>query len=123
MKRNSLLLLVSIFLAVTGSSFGQTSTATTAVMPSVAFDIAAQPDSPLAISLETNRVISGMPGVPLRITNTSSSTVVAYVLLVKAVPMDQSQMAFLGKGVGPGGSNPHGLNLPPVANGSGRPVV
>src|SRR6516225_1892532 len=99
-----------------GSAFGQTRTVTTAVVPAVAFDIADQPDAPLAVSIET-RVASAMPGAPLRITNNGASAVVAYVLHIKATPRDQSHTTIFGKGIAPAASHIQGVFIPAPVNG------
>jgi hypothetical protein len=122
MKRYPVLFLLTFFFVFAVASFGQTRTASTAVIPAVAFDIADQPDAPLAVSIET-KVASAMPGAPLRITNNGAATVVAYVLHIKATPRDQSHTTIFGKGIAPAASHIQGVFIPAPANGSPRPVV
>lgn len=122
MKRIFPFLLVSVFLVFIGTSFGQTRPAATAVIPSVVFEILDQSDSPLHIAVD-NRLASGIPGAPLKISNNGSTAVSAYVLHIKAAPRDQSYMTFVAKGIAPGAFHTQGVSIPTVPAGKEKPVV
>ena len=111
-----------VLLGTAALSFGQTRPAATGVIPSVTFEILEQTDSPLTVSVD-KRLVSGMPGAPLKITNNGASAVNAYVLYVKAGKLQQTYMTFLGKGIPIGESHTQGVSVPPVPGGTDHPVV
>lgn len=113
---------VALTLFAAALSFGQTRPAATAVIPSVTFEILDQSDSPLHVSVD-EKLASLMPGAPLRFTNNGTSSVSAFVLLIKTGKHEQSYTAFIGKGIAPAASHVQSVSMPPMPRETDQPGV
>ena len=113
---------VALTLSAAALSLGQTRTAATAVMPSVTVEIAEQPDSPLNLSID-EKLAPQMMGAPLKLTNTSASSVSAFVLLIKTGKYEESDMVFVLKGIAPAAYHIQGVSMQGMPQAAGNRVV